>query len=102
MAGGVELRNHSDVALRGIAQNFHKVRVRIITVGRAGQVIPVQGGAVGGLQGVGFRDGAILVQDRQTAVGTVGGKLREGVNLHAPPFVVPHMQVQDIGLVPSH
>ena len=96
MAGHVELGDDGDPAVRGVAEDFDEIGLGVVAVAEGGLVVAVRGDAVGGHQGVGLADGAVLVQDRDAAVGAVGGELRQTGEFHAPALVVTQVQMQAV------
>ena len=99
MAGHVEFGDDGDPAVRGVAEDFDEIGLGVVAVAQGGLVVAVRSDAVGGHQGVGLADGAVLVQDRDAAVGAVGGELRQTVEFHAPAFVITQVQMQAVHLV---
>ena len=99
---GVELRNHADPALPGVAEQVDVVGLRIIAVGGRFRIVPVQRAAEARHHGVLFVDAAILLQFRNAPECPVGGEFGKTVNLHAPALVVPQVEVQVVQLVVGH
>ena len=102
MARRVELRNHPDPTLPGVAEDVDIVGLRIIAVGGRVGVVPVQGAAEARHHGILFLDGPVLLQFRNAPEGAVGSEFGEAVDLHAPAFVVTQMEVQVVQFVMGH
>ena len=102
MARRVELRNHPDPTLPGVAEDVDIVGLRIIAVGGRVGVVPVQGTAETGHHGILFLDGPILLQFRNAPECPVGSKFGKAVDLHAPAFVVTQVEVQVVQFIMGH